>query len=514
MFRGPPDELVATELAAVPETPLGQVLTRVRRLILGPPLHSAAVVHERMPKLIALPVLSSDLLSSVAYGPEAMLAVLVLAGGAALRLSLPIAAALVVLMVTVGQSYRQTIRAYPTGAGSYIVASANLGPRPGLAAAAGLVVLIHLDGIVPRPAETVLSQLGRRTFHSGPLYAYLQATTSLILLLAANTAFNDFPGCCFSWHATATRRVPSFAWATVWPSATASSPSASWRRSSTRPSTAAPGRSSRCTPSGCSWLAFTLSQTGMVVHWWRTRGAHWRQSIAVNGCGALLCALVLLTAAVTKFAEGAWVILVSVPLLVLLALRIYHHYATVRDALSLHPLPDRAPRRDILPARVTRRAPTGDRGTAAAEERQESPVEVAHLILVPIARLDLAALRALAHAASLGQPVLAVHISPDEDEVDRFYQQWRTSGDHLPVEIITSPYRAIVAPLVHYLEALHTQRPEVVLTVVVPEIVVRHRWHEILHSHVAQRLRRALRPLPGFVIASVPIHLKRESTGC
>jgi hypothetical protein len=147
-----------------------------------------------------------------------------------------------------------------------------------------------------------------------------------------------------------------------------------------------------------------------------------------------------------------------------------------------------------------------DRGAAAS---QESPEEVAHLIVAPIARMDLAALRALAYAASLGQPVLAVHISPDEDEASRFHQQWQTWGDHLPVEIITSPYRAIVAPLVHYLEALHSQRPEIVLTVVVPEIVVRHRWHEILHSHVAERLRRALRPLPGFVVTSLPIHLTR-----
>jgi len=93
-----PDQLVATERAVVPETRLGQALARAKRLVLGPPLPSTAVVQERMPKLMALPVLGSDLLSSVAYGPEAMLSVLVLAGAAALRLSLPIAAALVVLM--------------------------------------------------------------------------------------------------------------------------------------------------------------------------------------------------------------------------------------------------------------------------------------------------------------------------------------------------------------------------------------------------------------------------------
>jgi hypothetical protein len=141
MFRAEaPDEVVATEPATVPESLFGRALAKVRRIVLGPPLTSAAVVQERMRKLVALPVLSSDLLSSVAYGPEAMITILVLAGSAALGLSLPIAAALVVMMIAVGVSYRQTVRAYPTGAGSYIVASDNLGSRLGLAAAAGLML--------------------------------------------------------------------------------------------------------------------------------------------------------------------------------------------------------------------------------------------------------------------------------------------------------------------------------------------------------------------------------------
>jgi hypothetical protein len=141
MFRAEaPDKLVATEPAAVPESQLGRVLTKVRRAVLGPPLASSAVVQERMRKLVALPVLSSDLLSSVAYGPEAMLSVLVLGGSAALGLSLPIAAVLALLMIAVGISYRQTIREYPHGAGSYIVAGDNLGPRSGLVAAAGLMM--------------------------------------------------------------------------------------------------------------------------------------------------------------------------------------------------------------------------------------------------------------------------------------------------------------------------------------------------------------------------------------
>jgi len=130
----------ATSEAEAPPTLAGRIAYRVRRALLGPPLSATAIATERMRKLVALPVLSADALSSVAYGPEAMLAVLVLAGSAGLGYSLPIAAVIALLMLAIGASYRQTIRAYPHGGGSYIVASDNLGRIPGLVAAAGLLM--------------------------------------------------------------------------------------------------------------------------------------------------------------------------------------------------------------------------------------------------------------------------------------------------------------------------------------------------------------------------------------
>jgi hypothetical protein len=132
-------EVQATLSAGIPESHWGQASSRLRHLLIGPPLASAAIVHERMRKLVALPVLSSDLLSSVAYGPEAMLTVLVLAGAAGLRWSLLLGAGLTVLMLLVGVSYRQTIRAYPSGAGSYLVAGDNLGELAGICAGVGLL---------------------------------------------------------------------------------------------------------------------------------------------------------------------------------------------------------------------------------------------------------------------------------------------------------------------------------------------------------------------------------------
>ena len=134
----PPIE--TTRAAEVPPTAAGRLTLRLRRLVEGPPLNASAIAVERMRKLVALPVLSADALSSVAYGPQAMLVFLALAGLPGLSASLPVGGAIMFLMLAVGVSYRQTIRAYPQGGGSYIVASEELGRILGLTAAAGLLI--------------------------------------------------------------------------------------------------------------------------------------------------------------------------------------------------------------------------------------------------------------------------------------------------------------------------------------------------------------------------------------
>ena len=134
-----PTEVVATAHAGAGTSRSGRVASMCRRVLLGAPLNGSAVAHERMRKPVALAILSSDALSSVAYGPEAMLAVLALAGSGALGLSLEISVAIVVLMIAVGLSYRQLIRAYPHGGGSYIVAARNLGELPALIVAGALL---------------------------------------------------------------------------------------------------------------------------------------------------------------------------------------------------------------------------------------------------------------------------------------------------------------------------------------------------------------------------------------
>ncbi|MGH2854211.1 MAG: APC family permease [Solirubrobacteraceae bacterium] len=612
-----------------------------------------------MRKLVALPVLSSDALSSVAYGPEAMLIVLALGGAAAFGHTLAISAAIAVLMVVVGLSYRQTIRAYPRGGGSYIVASDNLGLLPGLTAAAGLmldyiltvavsvasgvaavtsaipslapdavplglvviavlvagnlrgvrqagllfaaptymfilailllvavgladaaghgfhatprppvhaaegvglllilrafgsgatamtgieaisdgipafkpvewrnarttltwmvsllvvmfvgtIALIELDGIVPQSSQTVLSQLAHRGLGSGVLYGYVQGATALVLLLAANTAFSDFPRLLFflARDYSAPRLFLrmgdrlAFSNGIVVLGAAAAAILAAFDGSVTSliPLFAVG-----------VFLAFTLSQTGMVVRWLRTRAEGWRGSICFNALGALLSAIVLLITSFTKFAEGAWLVVILIPALVVLFLRIRAHYLAVGRAVALQPVAARARARIITPPpgpklsdRVRGESLSGRR------EHEEAPDQVLNLTVVPVIAMDLASLRALAYATSLGQPVLALHISADEEEARRFRSYWQVWGDHVPLEIVLSPYRALVAPLARYLWLLHDQAPDFTVTVVLPELVVRRGWHRLLHNGVAPRLRRALRQLPGIVVTTVPFHL-------
>jgi hypothetical protein len=368
---------------------------------------------------------------------------------------------------------------------------------------AGLVAVIHLDGLVPNGHQTLLSQLAHRDFGGGFMYGYVQAATAAILLLAANTSYNDFPRVLFllarSYHAPRLflrlgDRL-AFSNGIIVLSVIAVVIYVAFR-----------GSTASLIPLYAVgvFLAFTLSQTGMVVHWWRHRDAHWRKSLIFNAVGATLSALVFLTAAVTKFTEGAWVAVLAVGLFVGITLRIRRHYDLEAELTTLHPeaveVPPWAP---FTPAAA---APSPD---GEQTEREESPGEIRHLVIVPLAGLDLPSVRALAYAVSLRLPVLCLHLSPTEEEARRFRGYWRTWGDHLPLEVVVSPHRAIVAPLVNYIAALHHQRSDLTLTVILPEIVVCHWSHRLLHNQTAPRLRRALRPLPKIVITSVPFHLPR-----
>jgi amino acid transporter len=384
---------------------------------------------------------------------------------------------------------------------------------------AGTVLLAHLDGVVPNGKETLLSQLAHRSFGSGLLYSFTQAATTAVLLLAANTAYNDFPRVLFllarSCHAPRLfLRIGDRLAFTNGIIALSLIAAAIYL--------AFGGATESLIPLYAVgvFLAFTLSQAGMVVHWLRRRDqAHWGKSLAFNAIGATLSAIVFLTAAITKFTQGAWVAMLAIASFILLALRIRRHYDLVADATALHPHSIELPGPPLSPILGNGSGPASvqpsDRGAATRgdepsvqdAENEEIPEEIHHLMIVPIAGLNLASMRALAYAASLRRPLLALHISPTEEEAGRFRQYWQTWGDHLPLAIVVSPHRAIVAPMVNYISSLRRQRPELTLTVILPEIVVSHWWHRLLHNQTVPRVRRALRPLPKIIVTTVPFHL-------
>ncbi len=196
-------------------------------------------------------------------------------------------------------------------------------------------------------------------------------------------------------------------------------------------------------------------------------------------------------------------------LFLLVALRIRRHFTLAWKALALEAGAIEVPQPPLAPSAGSgaARAAAGVQGHETEGGAEETPEKVHHLLLVPVAELNRASMCALAYAASLQQPVLALHLSPTQAEAKRFGDYWRLWGDHLPLQIVISPYRAIVVPMINYIEVVHRQRPDLTLTVILPEIVVRHWWHRILHNQIARRLRRALRPVPKMVVTTVPFHL-------
>jgi amino acid transporter len=670
--------LEATPEVLRPRTSVERGMERLKRFAIGDRLATSAQAHERLTKVKGLAVLSSDAISSVAYATEASLGILILAGVGALHYNLGIAAAIVLLMIIVGVSYRQTIGAYPHGGGSYIVARDNLGIWPGLVAAAALlidyvltvsvsvsagvdalttafsalhpfsvvlgvtfvaiIVVVNLRGIresgtifaaptylfivsflimilagvtkaaltpgglftptaplhtaeelgwgsqqlsllliltafasgcsamtgveaisngvpafkvpearnaartlewmiavlatlfvgitflawrfgiVPYPNQqpTVDGQIAQIVFTGGFRWMYyvVQFATLLILVLAANTSFADFPRLAsilardgflprqFSFRGDrlaftvgiivlgllSTLLIVIFAGNT-----------------DALINLYALG----------VFVAFTLSQTGMVVRWYRRRtesGSRWRRSLVVNLVGATATGIVAIVIGITKFERGAWVVVLIVPLLVLMFTGIARHYAAVET-----------------------------------ETQALTPIDVAdlrHVIIVPLDTLSQPGLQALAYAWSITHNVVAVHIGIDAQDERKFRQAWtewsaaqaqRSDAETAPLEsysspvhartpdrvkgtvegaaapryvIIESPYRSLVSPLVAYVEAVREMNKGATITVILPEFVTKHWWEALLHNQTAFRIKLALYRHPGVVVTNVPYHLE------
>jgi len=615
-----------------------------RRFLLGNPIATSKASHERLSPAIGLPVFASDALSSVAYATEAVLSILILMSIAALQYQIYISIAVCLLILIVALSYQMTIQAYPTGGGSYIVASDNLGTKPGLVAGAALMIdyvltvavsiaagvaaitsaypslhnyLVYLslffiavvafanlrgvresgalfaiptygfivamvlvlgfgiaksigtpaiapivearnasgqnligieatfplifiilrafaagctaltgieavsDGVqafkapeaknaittlrwmafilismflglgyvvqhIPALAlhttdnpefRTVVSQVAAWVFGSNthPLYYFVQFATFAILILAANTAFADFP------------RLSSFI-----------------ARDGFLPRPFARQGDRLVFHNGIIMLAvaagvlvwifkgelegllplyavgvftaFSLSQAGMVAHWWKRRPTAWRRKFALNLLGTVICVAVLLIIAITKFSEGAWLIMILVPLVFASFVAIKKRYESISKQLVI------------------------------GEKLPRMPKGHTSLLLVP--RVHNGILAALNYARVTDPDCQAIHVVIDERRIQEIQDSWAKFGANVPMVLLRSPFRSLIEPVLDYVDELLNENPEQVITVIVPEAVSTRWYHRLLQENVAQQLKAALGSRPNVVVTNVKYFLK------
>lgn len=614
--------------------------TSFKRLLIGNPIATEHQHNERLNKITALAVFSSDALSSVAYATEAILSVLLLAGGAALGYGLPVASAIAFLLLVVAISYRQTIHAYPNGGGAYIVAHENLGQMSGLIAAAALLIdyvltvavsisagvaaitslagnwgltgveqysveialvcvllvalanlrgvkesgvifavptyvfivsilfmivwgvaRIFLSGVSPvqqtqtpnmqpveaiglwlvlrafaagctaltgveaisngipafkRPEsrnaattlswmvgilgamflgitwfadklqaipndvtnETVVSQIVRTIFGVGPVYSIIQVATALILVLAANTAYADFPRLASllahdrflprQFSSRGDRLVFSNGILVLSLFAAVLVVVFNANEIAMLPLYAIG-----------VFISFTLSQGGMVLHHLREKEAGWRYGLAINGLGAVLTFVVLIVLAVTKFLNGAWVVLILIPLLVLVFSSIRAHYRNVADQLSLTTAAKPAPLRRIT-------------------------------AIVLVSGIHKGVLPALQLAKSLAPDnVTAVTVDMDHEHIERLRTRWPDWGFEVPLVVLDSPYRSLITPLLKYIDEVDKHYNDDELLIILPEFVPKHWWEHMLHNQTGLLLKTSLLFSKHKVVISVPYHLER-----
>ena len=352
----------------------------------------------------------------------------------------------------------------------------------------GITVLAFGLRAVPVEQETLVSQIGRRVFAGRALYLALQATTALILLLAANTSFAGFPR--LAAILASDRYLPNqlthrgdrlvFNSGIIALAVVASGLVIVFG-----------GETHRLIPLYAVgvFLSFTLSQAGMVQHWRRARGQEWLWKVIVNGLGAIATGIVLAVVIVTRFVEGAWIVTVLIPLFVLMFAVIRGHYRDVADQLSLQRLD-----------------PSEWRGLWHLKDPK---------VVVPIASLHQGTLTALRFACGLSADVTATIVDVDPQTTARTQERWPAWGQGLPLVVLESPYRATIAPLLQYMEEVDRRDPERGQAIVVlPEFVPARWWHRFLHNQTALLLRAALTSqsgegTEGRVVINVPYRLAR-----
>ncbi len=347
----------------------------------------------------------------------------------------------------------------------------------------GLSVLAHRYGIAPVGHETVVSQVARAVFGQSGFYYLIQAATALILVLAANTSFADFPRLAYFLARDGflprqfTYRGDRLAFSTgiVMLGSVAILLLIAFR-----------GETHALIPLYAVgvFLSFTISQSGMVARWWRLREPGWRRSLVINLIGALATGVVLLIVAAMKFRHGAWMVILLIPSLVLLFTQIERHYRYLTHALK----------------------PTAHDPLIAAPARPlEQPV------IIPVPGINKAVLRSLNYARSISRHVTAVHVTDDLEAGKRLRAEWEQQIPDVPLVILESPYRSFLGPILAYVDAIDQQALGLPVTVVIPEIVPDHAWERFLHNQTAKQLKEALFNRPNTVVISIPYRVPQAS---
>jgi amino acid transporter len=632
-----PNQLVAKPAASAPRSGIERRYAQAKAWLIGRPLASEEEIGERLSKRLALPIFSSDAISSSAYATEEILRVLVVGGALAFVFSIEVAIAIAVLLAVVAISYRQVCRAFPNGGGAYAVARQELSPLLGLVAAAALLIdyvmtvavstssaveqLISINPdinalripiallsialitvgnlrglresgnifavptylfvalallivaigatrivsgqVVPLPPQPEAVPLGTETigvllllkaFASGsvaltgteaiangvpafrppearnaantllvmavllailfvgitvvadayrivpsqegsggptvialvataafgagsPLFYLFQVSTALILFLAANTSYNAFPrlAALLAEDSYMPRQFSfrgdrlAFSWGIVLLSLVAAALLVYFG-----------GVTTLLIPlySVGVFVCFTLSQTGMVLHWRRHPERGWWRRAAINAVGAVLTAVVLAIVVFEKFEGGAYMVVILIPLLVGVMLFIRSQYAASARELAVRP-------DFVVPPPV----------------RQERSI-------VPVPTINRAVVRAINVARSISDEVTAVYISDDPEGAAEMRERWERQVPNVPLVIVESPYRALAGPLMAYLSVLDLawppDRPDPITFVVIPEYVATHWWERILYNQSARRLRTVLLGRPHTVVVDVP----------
>jgi amino acid transporter len=348
----------------------------------------------------------------------------------------------------------------------------------------GSIGLTQFLGVVAGPEETILSALARQLLGNSPFYYLIQISTLLILSVAANTSFADFPrvAAILARDGFLPRKFTGlgdrlvFANGIVVLSVATGGLIILFQ-----------GDTHALVPLFAvgAFLAFTLSQSGMVVHWIRERGAHWEIKTLANGLGALATGVTLMVVAISKFGQGAWITILVIPLLVTMFLKIRAHYREVGQQLSLHGLP---------PSLRPHPAPR---------------------VVIPISGVHRGIIDAVDFARGISQDVTAVYIELDPAATPRVKKDWERWFPDIPLEVRPSPYRSVIGPLLDYLDETDEKHNDGRLAaVVLPEFVPAKWWHGLLHNQTTWLLKAALlyrRRDLGFqrVIIDVPYHLKK-----